>query len=160
MSDDEPITGDSEENWGTETKYTIPDEFWEEDVEEENNAHPTTYIKSHTVDVYVDDEPDPDDNYGRTQYTAHISYDDGKPVVLYFTTHRWKGNYWRDKMDLDWKDAPETVKTEVASVVICDSVESLSPEVRLIEEGGRNRWREIHEPRIQNSTSNVETRDS
>lgn len=144
-------------NEGVDTKYTIPDDHWDEDeVEEETEAHPTQYIDSHEVNVYVDDEPDPDDNYDRTKYTAHITYRDGEPSVLYFTTHRWKGNYWRDKTDLDWRDAPGIVKQRVAAVVACDGVDDLNPGVRLVEEGGRSRWKEIHMPRLEASKEDGE----
>lgn len=142
---------------GKETKYTVPDDHWdEEDVEEENDAHPTEYIASHEVAVYVDDEPDPDDNYDRTKWTAHVTYRDGEPSVLYFTTHRWKGNYWRDQYDYDWRETPDVVKRRVASVVACDGVDDLDPEVRLIDEEGVNRWKEIHKPRMEAKKNNAE----
>lgn len=142
---------------GQSTKYSVPDGHWDEDdVQEENDAHPTDYIKSHTVDVYADDEPDPKDNYGRTKYTAHITYRDGEPSALYVVSHRWKGNFWRDIKDLDWRETPSEVKRRVASVVACDGVDDLDPGVRLIEEEGVSRWEKIHMPRMERMKENEE----
>jgi len=154
------MTDDTNSNKGTETKYTVPDGHWEKDAEDTTDAHPTQYIKSHEVDVYVDDEPDPEDNYDRTKYTAHITYRDDEPSALYVTTHRWKSNYWRDMMDLDWRDTPKIVKERVAAVVACDGVDDLDPNVRLVEEGGRNRWKDIHMPRVEASKRNDKRMES
>lgn len=151
-TNDSSTNGDeNDEDEVTETKYTIPDDHWDEaDREPDEDAHPTQYIDSHEVNVFVDDVPDPEDNYDRTKYTAHVTYRDGEPSVLYFTTHRWKGNFWRDKTDIDWQEAPQTVKERVAAVVACDGVDDLDPGVRLIDDDGRDRWREIHMPRVEN----------
>lgn len=132
---------------GLDTKYTIPDGHWDDDVEEE--SHPTQRIDRHEVHVVCDNKADPDGNYDRTKWTAVVTHGDDGPTALYFTSHRWKGNYWRDQMDVDFRDAPDVVKRRVAEIVVCDGVEDLDPGVRLIEEQGRSRWREIHMPRIE-----------
>ena len=143
-------SGEADGDEGVETKYTIPEDHWAEaDRDPETDAHPTQYIDSHEVAVYVDDVSNPEDNYDRTKYTVQITYNDGEPTFLYATAHRWKGNYWRDKVDYDWRETPQEVKARVAAVVACDGVDALDPGVRLIDEDGRDRWREIHQPRLE-----------
>lgn len=125
------------------TKYgdMIPDDHtWEDEDEGPVEPGAPTSVDSHTVDVILTTDPTENMGYGRKKFTAHISHKDDGPVVLYFTRHRWKGNFWRDIEELDWRDVPGSVKRQVAAVVACDSVEDLNPGHRLVEEGGRSTW--------------------
>lgn len=118
-------------------KYNVPDDHWEEDDDQEIEEYSPTSVDSHEVDVILTTDPNEDMGYGREKYTAVITHDEDGPTVLYFIKHRWKGNFWRDTHELDWKDVTYTVKKQVAEVVDCDGVDDLDPECRLIEEGGR-----------------------
>lgn len=141
------------------TKYgdRIPDDHWEEDNEQDGGPD-RTRVKSHEVDVYHDDETNPEDNYSRSRYTVTIKYDNdtGDPYVLYVVKHRWKGNYWRDTTDLDWRDTPEPVREQVAAALPVDGPDELDSGTRLIEEGGESRWQKIHKPRVESYDSGGE----
>ena len=123
------------------TKYSVPDDYWDRKDEPADEYSPTT-VDSHNVDVILTTDPTETMGYGREKYTAHIVHDDEGVRVLYFTKHRWKGNYWRDVRDLDWLDVPGSVRQQVAAVVACDGVDDLDPGVRVIGEGGRSTWRQ------------------
>ncbi len=122
------------------TKYSVPDDHWEDEDDGPVESNAPTSIESHTVDVILTTDPTEDMGYGRKKFTAHIAHKDDGPVVLYFTRHRWKGNFWRDIEELDWRDVPGSVKRQVAAVVACDGVDDLDPGHRLVEEGGRSTW--------------------
>lgn len=134
----------------TETKYgdRVPDDAWEEDDDEAGDS--PTSIKNHEIDVVLTTDPDADMGYGRERYTVTLTYDDDgdDPVVLYVVEHRWKGNYWRDTTDWDWRDIPEAVREQVADVLPVADAAALTPENRLIAEGGESRWKKHHKPRM------------
>ncbi len=136
---------------GSDTKYgdRIPDDAWEEDDEPEGEDSPTS-IKNHEVDVVLTTDPDADMGYGRERYTISLTYDDDRddPVVLYVVEHRWKGNYWRDTTDWDWRDVPDAVREQAVDVLPVDDAAALTPENRLIPEGGESRWEKLHKPRM------------
>ena len=123
------------------TKYSVPDDYWEQDEQAESEYTPT-HVDAHKVDVILTTDPTETMGYGREKYTTHIVHDDEGVRVLYVTKHRWKGNYWRDIRDLDWLDVPGSVRQQVAAVVACDGVDDLDPGVRVIGEGGRSTWRQ------------------
>lgn len=127
------------------TKYEVPDDHWEEEQEdeEESNESPVR-VESHDVDVILTVDPDHDHadmGYGREKYTVRLVDDDeDAPYALYCIEHKWKGNYWRDVKELDWRDIPTEVQLRVAEVVDCAGVDDLDSGVRLVEEGGRSTW--------------------
>ena len=121
------------------SKYSVPDDYWEKDEPD----YSPTHVHSHKIDVILTTDPTESMGYGREKYTAHLTHDEDGPTVLYFTEHRWKGNYWRDIRRWDWKDVPGSVRQQIAAVVACDGVTDLDPGVRLINEGGESTWREL-----------------
>lgn len=133
------------------TKYgeMIADHEWSEP--EENEPTPDTRVKSIELDIYHDTEPDPDDNYAVERYTVNISFekDSGDPFVLYAIEHRWKGNYWRDTTDWDWRDLPDGVRQAVANQMSVESPDELDGGARLMDEGGESRWEKHHKPRME-----------
>lgn len=135
------------------TKYggMIEDHEWT-DPEPEADGGDRTTVKSHDVEVILTVDPDPDYyGYGREKYEAQVSYDKetGEPFVLHVIEHKWKGNYWRDIRDWDWKDVPEPVRQQVTAVLPVDHPDELDPGHRLVEEGGVSRWETIHKPRME-----------
>lgn len=134
------------------TKYgdRIPDDAWVQEEEPQEDPDRTS-VKSHKIEIIYDDVPEPEDNYDRTKYKLHIWYDDedDTPQVFHAVTYRWKGNYWRDILDLDFRDVPTPVKEEVASRLPVNSVADLETRERVIDEGGENRWKKYHMPRIE-----------
>lgn len=133
----------------SETKYgdRIADHEWR-DPEPEPDP-PRTRVKSHELDVYYDTVPDPDDNYERDRYTVRLDHRGDEPEVLVVVKHRWKGNYWRDTTDLDFRDAPEPVRRRVAAALPVDSPATLDPDERLVDEGGESRFAKYHRPRME-----------
>lgn len=130
-----------------ETKYSVPDGHWDEDDESEETPE-RTQVHSHEIEVYYDTEPDPEDNYGREMYTVTVTCNDDGPSVLYAVEHRWKGNYWRDVTDWDWRDLPGPVRQCVANALPVESPDDLDGGVRLMDEGGESRWEKVHKPRV------------
>ena len=131
------------------TKYSISEDHqWpdEKKREAEERGLSSTTVESHEVDIIHTTDPSEDMGYGRDKYTVHIANDglddDDTPYAVYATKHRWKGNFWRDVLDIDWCDLPTTVQRRVASVVACDDLDDLDPGVRVIGEDGRSTWRE------------------
>lgn len=132
------------------TKYgsEIEDHDWSKpDVETPER----TSIKNHEVDVIYTVDPDADMGYGRKKYTATIRYDDETeaPYVLYVVEHKWKGNYWRDVTDWDYRDIPKPVKEAIAAKLPVDGPDTLQTEPRLMDEGGESRWQKHHKPRME-----------
>lgn len=122
------------------------------DPETESDSGERSYIDAHDVELIHVTDPDPEyHGYGRKKYKARLSYDDetGDPFVLFVIKYRWKGNFWRDTHDLDWRDAPEPVRQEVAAVLPVNSPEELDSGARVIDEGGQSRWENIHKPRME-----------
>lgn len=144
-----PMTEKQEKRSRTKYGERIEGHDWSNQEPDEPEAR--TRVDSHELDVYHDTEPEPDDNYGRERYTIRITYDreSGKPYVLYAVEHRWKGNYWRDITDWDWRDLPPSVRQCVADVLPVDSPAALNSGVRLMEEGGESRWEKHHKPRVE-----------
>jgi hypothetical protein len=130
-------------------KYSVPDGHWEKDepeVEHDDRLH----VKGHEIEVVYTYDPDEKHGYGREMYTVTITYDDEHGTeALYAIKHRWKGNYWRDVLDLDWQDVPEPVRQKVASLLPVDGPDELESGVRLFDEGGESRWEKIHKPRVE-----------
>lgn len=85
--------------------------------------------------IHVHD-PDQDHGFGRRKYELHISPPienrDGQWFVLYATTHRWKGNYWREDGEEDWQDLPGLVKAKVVETLPVESPSQLDPGHRII----------------------------
>ena len=134
----------------TETKYgeMIKDHDWREPEDEEEQPA-RTRVRFHKIDVYYDNEPDPDDNYGRTRYIVRVRHEDGKSCVTHAIGHRWKGNYWRDTIDWDWRDLPAPVRKQIASILSVEGPDDLDCGHRLIDEGGESRFEKWHKPRIE-----------
>ena len=121
-------------------KYSVPDDHWQNDEEPDRGDSPAK-LDTIEVNVILTTDPHADMGYGREKYTAHVVHDDTDGLyVLHVVEHRWKGNFWRDIRDWDWKDAPGLVRERVASVVDCDGVDDLDPGVRLVDEGGESTW--------------------
>jgi hypothetical protein len=120
-------------------------------AEDDDGRPERTRVDSHEIDVYYDTGPDPDDNYGRERYTVTVTYDKetGDPSFLYAVEHRWKGNYWRDMTDWDWRDLPAPVRRCVAAVLPVESPDELDRGVRLMDEGGESRWKKHHKHRVE-----------
>lgn len=119
------------------TKYEISDDHeWSDEQEPERETANRVYIDRHQIEVVIVTDPSEDMGYGREKWEATITHGDDGPTVLYFTKHRWKGNYWRETRDYDYQDAPIEAKRKVARWIQDASIESLAPGGRLIEEGG------------------------
>ena len=135
----------------SKTKYgdLIEDHEWEEQETEDQPQR--TRIKSIDIDVMYDTEPDPADNYDRERYTVTVTHDreTGDPWVLYVVQHRWKGNYWRDITDWDWRDVPGPVRHRVANALAVDGPDDLDGGARLIDKGGESRWEKYHKHRVE-----------
>lgn len=109
-----------------------------------------TRIRNHEIEVIYVTDPSEDMGYGREKYKAIIRYDDesGEPYVLNAIGYRWKGNYWRDTTDWDWRDLPGPVRQQVAAALPVESPAELDNGTRLIEEGGESRWHKYHKPQM------------
>jgi hypothetical protein len=129
----------------SQTKYSIPDDYWDRDTEEQAPCESPTTVDSHDVDVIFTTDPHAAHGYGREKYTAHLVHNDNGATVLFFTKHRWAGNFWRETKELDWRDVPRVVKRQVAAVVACDDVDELAPGHRLVDEGGEHTWKRFGE---------------
>lgn len=132
------------------TKYgqMIEDHDWSEPESEPDELERTS-VKRHEVDVIYVTDPGETGGYGRERYTATVDYDDtGEPYILYVVEHRWKGNYWRDVTDWDWRDVPVPVREQIASVLPVDRPRDLDCGDRMIDEGGESRWEKYHKPRV------------
>lgn len=127
---------------GKQTKYEIPDDHeWADEQEPDEDVQDRTSVQSHEVDIIYTVDPNEDMGYGREKYTVHLTHGkDRDPIALYVLEHRWKGNYWREHTEWDWRDIPMPVKKRVASIVDCAGVEDLKPERRLVDEGGETAW--------------------
>lgn len=122
------------------SKYSIPDDHEWADEKEQQLDHQPVHVDRHEVDVILTTDPHEKYGYGREKYTAHLSHDEDGATCLYFTEHRWKGNFWRETTEWDWQDVPGLVKRQVAAVVDCDGVDDLDPGHRLVDEGGESTW--------------------
>lgn len=126
-------------------KYEIDDDHeWGDEQEPDRDTTDRVSITRHEVDVVIVTDPSEDMGYGREKWTAHLTHGGpDTPTVLYFTEHRWKGNFWRDIREWDYRDAPVAAKRKVARWVQDASVESLRPGYRVVDEGGKTpaRWR-------------------
>lgn len=130
-------------------KYSVPDEFWDDD-EPEVEADDRMHVESHKIEVVYTTDPDEKYGYGREKYTVTITYDDERGTeALRAIKHRWKGNYWRDTLDLDWQDVPVPVRQKVAALLPVDGPDELESGVRLFDEGGESRWEKYHKPRVE-----------
>jgi hypothetical protein len=136
----------------SDTKYgdQIPDEHWEEEDDVVDDASPTT-ITNHEIDVILTTDPHESGGYGRKKYSCRIRYDEetGEPYVLYAVGYRWKGNYWRDTTDWDWRDLPGAVRQQVAAALPVDDPEDLDSGTRLMDEGGESRWEKHHKRAVR-----------
>jgi len=146
----EPIEGTGTPR--SETKYgdRLEDDQWD-DPDSEPEAADRTSVTDHEVDVIYHTDPDQTDGYGREKYSATIRYDDetGEPYVLSVVEHRWKGNYWRDVTDWDWRDVPEPVRQRVAATLRVENPDQLDSGTRLMDEGGESRWQKHHKHRVE-----------
>jgi len=134
-----------------DTKYgeQIKDHDWSK-PDEGTESRRNTNVAGHELEItHIYDETK-DRNYGKHKYRIPIRYDDetGNPYALYAVKHRWKGNYWRDTTDFDWRDLPKPVKRRVASLLPVESHEVLRTEERLIPEGGESRWQKYHKDKV------------
>jgi len=136
----------------SDAKYgdAIPDDHWEEDDGAVEEGSPTT-ITNHEIDVILTTDPHESGGYGRKKYSCRIRYDEetGEPYVLYVVGYRWKGNYWRDTTDWDWRDVPRAVRQQVAAALPVDSPDELDSGTRLMDEGGESRWKKHHRKRMK-----------
>lgn len=131
------------------SKYSVPDDHWERD-EPEVEADDRMHVENHEIEVVYTTDPDEKYGYGRKKYSVTITYDDERGAeALRAITHRWKGNYWRDTLDLDWQDVPGPVRQKVASLLPVDGPDDLDSGVRLFDEGGESRWEKYHKPRVE-----------
>ena len=142
-----------------DTKYgdRLADHDWSK-PEPEAETHDRTTIKNHEIDVIYTVDPGEKLGYGRERYTATVQYDDetGDPYVLYVVEHRWKGNYWRDVTDWDWRDVPGPVRAQIAAALPVDTPDDLDSGTRLMDEGGENRWEKWHKPLMESYESGEE----
>jgi len=134
------------------TKYgdMIEDDHWEQDNSEPTEQPDRTTVKRHEIDVIYVTDSDEDMGYGREKYTAHLNYDGdfGGVHVTFVVEHRWKGNYWRDVTDWEFRDIPEPVRQRVAAVLPVDRPADLDTDVRAIDEGGESRFNKYHKPAL------------
>lgn len=118
----------------TNTKYSVPDDHWEENNDEESagdaeDVGDRAQARKQTVEVLYQAER-------RQQYRVHISHGEHRwePIATYGERHRWKGNYFSKVEDVDWPDLPMQVREQVAAVVAGVSTPSeLDPEFRIID---------------------------
>lgn len=117
----------------------------------EPEAADRTSVSDHEIEVIYETDPGRDDGYGREKYSATVRYDDetGAPYVLFVIEHRWKGNYWRDTTDWDWRDVPEPVREQIAAALPVGHPDALDAGTRLIDEGGESRWEKHHKHRVE-----------
>lgn len=136
----------------SQTKYgsQLEDHDWTASGEDVESVE-RTRVKGHEIDVvYYVTDPDADGGYGREKYTATVCYNEGRePYVLYVVEHRWKGNYWRDVTDWDWRDVPGPVRQEIANRLPVTTPSELDSGVRLMDEGGESRWEKHHKHRVE-----------
>ncbi|WP_455448225.1 hypothetical protein [Natrinema thermotolerans] len=141
----------------SDTKYgdQIADHDWSNAEPDEPDELDRTSVSSHEIDVIYTTDPGETGGYGRTKYTATIRYDDegGAPYVLFVVQHRWKGNYWRDVTDLDWRDTPAPVREQVAAALPVEDPDALDSGARLIDEGGESRWEKYHKDRVESTSA-------
>ncbi|UHQ96410.1 hypothetical protein [Natrinema halophilum] len=132
-------------------KYEPDTSHWDEDEESNEFELPRTQIKTHEIEVIYTTDPGETRGYGREKYSATIRYDDetGDPFVLFVVEYRWKGNYWRDVTDWDWRDVPEPVRKQIAAALPVRSPDELDSGARLIDEGGESRWEKYHKHRVE-----------
>lgn len=136
--------------WMSEnTKYgeQIADHDWSKPMPET----PDRTSINHDIEVIYTTDPDADMGYGREKYTAGVRYDDktGEPYILYAIEHKWKGNYWRDVTDWDFRDIPDPVRQAIASKLPVSSPTELETEQRLMDKDGESRWEKHHKPRME-----------
>lgn len=126
------------------TKYQIPDGHEWADEQTEDFAEQPVPVTSHDVEIIHTTDPTEDMGYGRDKYTVHLAHDDREhtPYAVFATKWRWKGNFWRESLEVDWRDLPNVVQRRAASVIACESVADLDPGTRVIEPEGRDPWRE------------------
>lgn len=111
-------------------------------------------VKSHDIEVIYTVDGSKDMGYGREKYKANIKYDDetGEPYVLYVIEYKWKGNYWRDTTDWDFRDIPGPVRQQIAAKLPVERAQDLEPETRLMDEDGESRWQKHHQQRMEQMT--------
>lgn len=133
------------------TKYgdSIADHDWSAPEQDEQTSD--TRVKSIELQIWHETVPEPEDRYEIEMYEVTVTFDTdtGEPYVLYAIEYRWKGNYWRDITDWDWRDLPNGVRNEVADSLCVDSPDDLDAGARLVDEGGESRWEKIHKPRME-----------
>lgn len=146
----EPIEGTGTPRSDTKYGDRLKDDQWDE-PESEPEAADRTSVTDHEVDVIYHTDPDQTDGYGREKYSATIRYDDetGEPYVLFVVEYRWKGNYWRDVTDWDWRDVPDPVRERIAATLPVENPDQLDSGTRLMDEGGESRWKKYHKHRVE-----------
>lgn len=128
----------------SETKYgdQLEGKQWSEGRQDEG-AEEEAWTSAGAVSLEIIHlfDPSQDHGFGRRKYELHVNppeEDQEEWVVLYATTHRWKGNYWRKSGEEDWQDLPGIVKAKAADVLPVDTPSDLDPGIRLVDDGGES----------------------
>jgi hypothetical protein len=145
---------ESLQSTGTSTKYGSQSISTETDDEEgetadENKAESdeqtvsqAVSLATHTIDIIVDDELDPDSNEDRTKYSVCVKYPENcdGPVVSHVMVYHWEAQTrWLEEKVIDWRDARATVREKTTPLVAdADGPRDLQSPERLIEEGGES----------------------
>lgn len=116
------------------TKYSVPDDHWEDDEPEGPPAwRDDTSARSIEVEVQLHEEGYQTDR----KWTVHVTdrLDDDSVVAGYAIEHQNKGNYWRPgerwRDAVDFVELPLRVRQRVAHVLNRD-LEAITPEERTI----------------------------
>ena len=137
------VSGDGSERSATKYGDRLENHTWAESRRDsgadESASIPPAGLTLEIIHVH---DPDQEYGFGRRKYELHVSPPtenrDGTWYVLYATTHRWKGNYWRKDGEADWADLPGIVKAKAGETLPVDSPSNLDPGVRTVglDEGG------------------------
>jgi len=115
------------------TKYSVPDDQWEEDDSEKPAAwREDTSAQTIELDIQLHDQGYQTDR----KWTVHCSdRSDGTLVAGWAVEHHNKGNYWRRgekwRDAVDFVDLPLRVRRRVAHVLDRD-LDAITPEDRVI----------------------------
>lgn len=117
-----------------EAKYSVPDEYWEDDDPDGPPAwKEDTSARTIEFDVQLHEEGYQTDE----RWTIHCSDvgDDIGLIAQYAVEHRNKGNYWRDGEfpddAVDFEDLPLRVRQRAAAVLNRD-LSAITPDMRSI----------------------------
>jgi len=116
------------------TKYSIPDDHWEDD---EPEGPPAWMEDTSAVSIEIDVQLHNEGYQTDKKWTVHCTdrLDDEGIIAGYAIQHRNKGNYWREgqRWDdaVDFEDLPLRVRQRVAAVLNRD-LSKITPGTRTI----------------------------